>query len=280
MTENQSLPINNPAERLYVILSRASEAEHNKTIQEVLCEAMKIENNQFIRKYGELFDLINHIEKQIQQFFSPRKQKSYIAMLDDIRLYLERAIIYSCQDSNNNKWSKASPMNSSKWLTLQHFEACVEDFEKEISINKSELNNLIDEVKDLIDNVKESNLNDDLKNFVITKLLDLKQILEKYYYYGNEGVKKEILSTLVELEIRTREKQDDLTENDIDVLSKIKNNFLKVITILGVVDTLVSSPTNIDQLKSWSEKGIRFIGNAVIEQIQESKDVPKLPPSK
>jgi hypothetical protein len=61
MTENQSLPINNPAERLYVILSRASQANKDKTIIAVLSEAMEVESNPntFIMTSSELFSWLS-----------------------------------------------------------------------------------------------------------------------------------------------------------------------------------------------------------------------------
>lgn len=259
MAENQSLPINNPAERLYVILSRASQAEHNRAIEQVLCEAMEIKNNEFIRKYGELFDLINHIEKQIQKKFPSLKQRGYIALLNDIRYYLERVIRLVMGDQNKNKWSSASPLNNPNWVTLQSFGACVHDFEEyKISINDTALNTLIDEVETLMNSVKESDLNDDLKNFVITKLLDLKQTLEKYYYYGNEEVKKEIYSTLLEVGLIQNEiAQDNQTEENkklwrriIESLSKWANIINAPLNTIVIADKLPPIITQTSELIS------------------------------
>ena len=41
--DKQELPINNPAERLYVILARAAKYHHYRDIIDVICSAMQLE---------------------------------------------------------------------------------------------------------------------------------------------------------------------------------------------------------------------------------------------
>ena len=43
--DKQELPINNPAERLYVILTRMAESSPESSIADVLCTSMKLETN-------------------------------------------------------------------------------------------------------------------------------------------------------------------------------------------------------------------------------------------
>ena len=60
--DKQELPINNPAERLYVILTRMAEIPPDifRSIKSVICEVMELENSEenLIKGFKELLILL------------------------------------------------------------------------------------------------------------------------------------------------------------------------------------------------------------------------------
>ncbi len=185
-------------------------------------------------------------------------------MLEEIRKYLLKAVQQGLtqEDFKDRKWIGVDYLNNPNWLTLQYFENFVHDFEEYgVSIDKGLLNNWIDEVESLIKNVDESQLNDDFKKTVIFKLREIKNTLENYYYYGTDGVKKEIYSALVEIGIIDNEQeQDEQAEDNKQLLRKIAENLYKWASWINVpLNTVV----NIDKLRPIVTQTAELISHTI-----------------
>ncbi len=266
MTENQELPINNPAERLFVILTRASEANKNATITKVLSDAMKknaLDTSE--QDPIKLLELINHIEEQMKKNFPSNtsgKQRGYMALLTEIRENLSKAILLGASSSLTNTWQHAGLLNNPTWTILRFFEACVHDFEEYgVSIDKNLLDDLRNDVESLIKSVYESQLNEDIKNFVIHQLREIKNALDKYYYYGAKGVKKEIYSALVE--IGMIQKQDDENEQTEENKNLWRKIFESLSNWASSINPLLNTVIIADKIPPIIKQTAELIGNTI-----------------
>ncbi|MEB3310311.1 MAG: hypothetical protein VKJ02_08760 [Snowella sp.] len=245
--DKQELPINNPAERLYVILTTAAETSNGYYISQVICKAMQIEHTKenFIKGFNELLTLLEVIEKEVKQYFSSRKQRSYLSLIKEIKISIVNAFALGVYN-NNSKWSDVENLNDKNWPILQSFNACVDDFEENgmrygISIKKDLLNDLINDVDIWIKEINESQLDKDVKDFFIHKFMEIKHLLEKYYYYGSSRIKTEIYATIMEIGIY----QGNFTEDKKDESRNFLNTFLgKLFDLAAKFEPLVSLLAN------------------------------------
>jgi hypothetical protein len=262
--DKQKLPINNPAERLYVILTRAAESSPESSIADVICTAMELETNDenFIKGFSQLIGLLEIIEEQVQ-YFSPRKQDGIRASIEEIRKYLFHTIKLKYMNDNNNKysWKNASSLNNINWPILKSFNGYVDDFESYgISINKDSLNNLIDDIKSWMKEIEESQLDEDVKKFFIHKLMEIKHLLEKYYYYGSSRIKTEIYATMMEIGIY----QEDLTEDKKEKSRSFFNaSFEKLSKWAGIVNAPMNTVVIADKLLPIISQTAELVGNTV-----------------
>ena len=108
--DKQELPINNPAERLHIILTRAAKifsgrnnSGKSNNFVFAFCFAMNLDVNDdnFIRGLTELLKLVENIEQKIKQYFSVRKKEGYLTLTKEIRNYLVATITRRYGESDN-----------------------------------------------------------------------------------------------------------------------------------------------------------------------------------
>jgi len=233
--DKQELPINNPAERLYVILTRAAESSPESSIEDVLCKAMELKSNSenFIRGFSELMTLLEKIEEQIQ-FFSTPKQKGYLALTKNIRKNLLMVIRFvglnDLNDINNNKylWKNVGELSDPNSSTLQFLAACAADFEERgISINKDLLNELINDVEAWLLEIQKSEFDESVKEFLISTFMEIKNLLEKYYDCGSHRIESEILAAIAKITLCSK----NLTEENKSFFTKSSEKLLKMVDL-------------------------------------------------
>jgi hypothetical protein len=264
--DKQELPINNPAERLYVILTRAAETPKKHSILYAICTAMKLETSEenFIKGFKELLTLLEVIEEEIKQYFSDRKQKSYLSLTKEIKTSIVDAFALSFNGADN-KWSNVENSNNRDWPILQSFNACVEDFEEYgikygFGINKDLLNELVNDVDIWIEEIEESQLDEDIKKFFIHKLMEIKHLLEKYYYHGSSRIKTEIYATMIEIGIY----QENLTEDKKEENRSFFNaSFEKLSKWAGIVNAPMNTVVTVDKLLPIISQTAELVGNTV-----------------
>ena len=259
-----NLPINNPAERLYVILTKAAERNSGESsIAHVICTAMELTPNDenFIKGFSDLIGLLNNIEEQVKQYFPSRKKNGYVHLIKEIRMNIVRAfqLNYSTDDTSR-LWKNIPCLNDKNWPILQLFNGCVEDFDKDgikygISFDKESLNKLINDVETWMKEIEESQLDEDVKRFFIHKLMEIKDLLEKYYYYGSSRIKTEIYATMMEIGIY----QENLKEEKKEKSRSFFNTFWeKLFTWAGKLEPLISLVANGSPMIS---QGINIVKN-------------------
>jgi hypothetical protein len=256
--DKQELPINNSAERLYVILTRAAESSGNSLIVDVLCTAMNLEpnNENFIKGFTELLVLLEKTEEQIQQYCSNRKKSVYLRSMQEIKKHLLNALKLAYKDNNQNLWSSVNCLNDPNWIFLESLGTCIEDFEGSgIIIKKDILHDLINDVNTWMKEISQSQLDEDIKEFFIQKLIEIEILLKNYCYHSSSRIKKEFLATIMEIKFY----QDNLTEDKKKESTSFFNNFWeKLIKWAGVVDLLISLGTNVPPMIS---PGINILKN-------------------
>jgi phosphoenolpyruvate carboxylase len=242
--DKQELPINNSAERLYVILTRAAESSGNSLIVDVLCTAMNLEpnNENFIKGFTELLVLLEKTEEQIQQYCSHRKKSAYLRSMQEIKKYLLNALKLAYKDNNQNLWSSANCLNDPNWTFLESLGTCIEDFEESgIIIKKDILHDLINDVNTWMKEISQSQLDEDIKEFFIQKLIEIEILLKNYCYHSSSRINKEFLATIMEISIY----QANLTEDKKEKNKSFFNTFLgKLLTWAGKLEPLISLAAN------------------------------------
>jgi hypothetical protein len=241
--ESSTLPIHNPAERLLIILQRCSQDETNESVQKVLSRAMEVKNDpdSFYQGFGKLLELISHIEDQLQ-YFSSNKQSSYKKLMKEIKCKLISLL-------RKLEWSWLSseePQISPDWYALHWLPSCVEDFE-EICLSKEDLNRLREEILGLIQMIEDSKITQEFKQFLLIKLNEVLEALNKFYIVGYNGLRKEILATLTEVGINEVEGEDKETKNNIS--QKLWKFLTKIVPEKAQkINPLISLPVNVYKL--------------------------------
>jgi hypothetical protein len=267
--DKQELPINNPAERLYVILTRAAKSQKdNFSVVRALCLAMNLDVNDdnFIRGSNELLILVDTIEQKIKQYFSDRKKTSHLALTKEIKNYLVATIARQYSESSNEFIQKNTEyLFKSNLPILQAFNSCVEDFEEYgikhgISINKDLLNELINDIDIWIKEIDSSQIDEDIKQFFIHKFMEIKHLLEKYCYHGSSRIKTEIYATMVEIGLY----QEDLTEEKKEESrSFFKDSFEKLSKWAGIVNAPMNTVVIADKLLPMISQTAELVGHTV-----------------
>ena len=261
--DKQELPINNPAERLHIILTRAAKifsgrnnSGKSNNFVFAFCFAMNLDVNDdnFIRGLTELLKLVENIEQKIKQYFSVRKKEGYLTLTKEIRNYLVATITRRYGESDNEFIQKNTEyLFKSNLSVLETFKACVDDFEKYgieygISINKDTLHDLINDVNIWIEKINESQFDEDVKKFFIDKLMGIKDLLKKYYDHGSSGIQKQIYATMMEIGIHQKNLPEDKKEENKNFFTEIYEKLSELSKGLDLVNKPMTTIVVADKL--------------------------------
>jgi hypothetical protein len=196
MVENNSLPTNNPAGRLYEILTMAiksgAKGGMNRTTKSVLSEVLDIKGNDPLEVFdgiNKLFTLVKDTELTINKLYNV-----------NIELYQSpiKEIKEAFRDFNlGGEWSKIA--DKIDRATLQTLKFCADALSRqqgEIPLNVEEINELHNEVRALLERLIDAELKDDIKSFIFDKLQDIEQAIINYKFKGSEGLQRVIEATL------------------------------------------------------------------------------------
>jgi hypothetical protein len=257
----QELPINNPAERLYVILSRAAKSPKQSSIINVLCRAMELEVSEvnFIKGYSELLILLEKTEEQIQQHYSNRKRSLYSRAIQEIKESI--LSIIRLAHTSSSRWLNVGNLSNPNWIHLESLSTCLEEFEeREIIFNQDLLNELINDVDIWMKEINESQLDEDIKQFFIHKLIEIKYLLEKYYYHGSSRIKTQIYATMVEIGLYQENLTEDKKEENKNFFQMCYDKLSKLSTS---INPLMTTAVNADKLLPAISQTAELIGHTV-----------------
>jgi hypothetical protein len=197
MVEKNNLPTNNPAGRLYEILTPALKKGgkiglKNRTVKSVLSEVLDIDTEDSTKLFdgiNKLFTLITDTELAINKLYNV-----------DIELYQStiQEIKKAFQDFNVvGEWSEIA--NKIDRGTTEKLKFCADALSRqqgEIPLNVEEMNELHKEVRVLLERVIDAELNEDIRSFIFDKLQDIEQAILNYKFKGSEGLQRVIENTL------------------------------------------------------------------------------------
>ena len=197
MAEKNSLPTNNPAGRLYKILTLSlkngttKSGSKHRTAKSVLSEVLDINNNdsiEFFDGVNKLFTLVKDTELAINKLYNV-----------DIELYQSpiKEIKEAFQNFNVvGEWSEIA--NKIDRGTTEKLKFCADALSRqqgEIPLNVEEMNELHKEVRVLLERVIDAELNEDIRSFIFDKLQDIEQAIINYKFKGSEGLQRVIEAT-------------------------------------------------------------------------------------
>jgi hypothetical protein len=260
----QELPINNPAERLYVILTRAAESSGNIPIPSVLCTAMELEESveNFIKGSNELLILLEVIAKEIKQYFSHRKQTIYLGLTKEIKTSIINALALVFRE-NTYEWFNVENLNNRNWQGLQSLYICMDNFEEYgikygISFNKDLLNELINDIDAWLVEIQKSEFDESVKEFLISTFMEINNLLEKYYDCGSQRIETEILAAIAKITLYSK----NLTAENKSIFDKSSEKLFKML------DLFIKPATAYVLGEKLFSEAIRPIMTEVIDKVQ------------
>lgn len=240
--DDQTLPFHNPAERLYVILTRMAGNHSRGTVRKAFCDAIEMDTNDenFIQGIDESFTLLKNMEEQVEKYFPPRKHKACLQMVKGIRQFISTVV-----QRNDEEWINLSSRLMFPDLHILNSYVC--DFEQ-ISLNKDSLIELINNVENWIKEINESQLDEDIKQFFIHKLMEIKHFLEKYCYHGSSRIKREIYATMVEIGMYQENFTEDKKEENRNFFTAIYKKLSELSKELDLVNKPMTTIVVADKL--------------------------------
>lgn len=233
MTEPE-VPLDNPAGRLYDILSRAKQSNSlESTVINVLSGILSVDPRDVIGvsyTFTQLKGLINDTDLAIEQL-EGYKYKRYQKMIERIKVAFQD-VDFELKLKDILKY-----LNDETLLSLKF---CAEDLSgTETHIDKDTLKELQDEVKSLLEKVIESNnLGKELRTFLYEKLQDIDKAIRDHRFYGSAGIRRAFESSIGAALINQEQIQE---QQD----NKIVKEFFKV---LSKIDSLLSPIVKAKQL--------------------------------
>jgi hypothetical protein len=229
MEENNSLPTNNPAGRLYEILVRAMKIgknARNQTAKSVLSKALDINNPdsfEFFDGVNKLVRLINDTELAINKI-SNVNIELYQSPINEIKEAFR-------EFNFGGEWSKIADKIDRG--TLQTLKFCADALSRqrgEVILNAEEINELHNEVRALLERVLDAELNDDIRSFIFDKLQDIEQAIINYKFKGSEGLQRIIEATLG----ATLMKEDIRKEGENPIVVSFFTTITRIASMLSI----------------------------------------------
>jgi hypothetical protein len=221
---------NNSAHRLCTILEKAIEIEGDqKDTTAIIGTAMGIEDISDRCFMTDFFVLIADVERSILLLRNVPKKESYIKTIREIQT------IFFSHSLRHEHWPNIKSIIQNRNLILL-LDACANFIGREIpveNLSENQLNNYLLECEELLKTVTESDLEDDLKTFLIVRLEEVCSAIRHYSIGGSER-----LRTVVEANIGgmiLRSAGISSKDREQPVLKKLFSWFLIFGSLLGMV---------------------------------------------
>jgi hypothetical protein len=226
--DKQELPINNPAERLYVILTRMAENNSRMTVIEAFCNAIEMDTNveNFTQGIVESFTSLKNMEEQVEKNFPSRKHQACLVMINNIKNFISCVLMH-----NKEKWiDYQTSSNRCDLPDLHILNSYVYDFEEYgikygFTINKDLLNELINNVDAWLLEIQKSEFDESVKEFLMSTFMEINNLLQKYYDCGSQRIETEILAAITKITLFSK----NLTAENKSILDKSSEKLLKML---------------------------------------------------
>ena len=221
---------NNSARCLHEILKTAMNCPNpDVTIAHALAPALKVDNPDLEKyKYGDFFRLIREVEEDVSTLKNIDELEDYLSAIQEVSgIFLS---VRMFQDS----WSSIYPLIQQS-RSLTNINSCalfLEQRDKYPTLEKEALEGYLQDCQAMIEDVLSSDLEDDIKIFLVIKLRDICTAIENYHLGGTKKSKRVIEENLGGLLLRSYGLA--LEEKNKPIYSRLFTYFL---TFGGVLDT-------------------------------------------
>lgn len=185
----------NPVRRLHTLLTRAFEIASQKNNQKIstnkiwaeVFEISPNDNEALIRCADEFFVLMKE-SIEATKLLQTVGYEPYIRALDRVRTRL-----YSKSFLHSQWGSFASGLNDETLIDRLEMTADAIDRESRlVQLSQDQLNELLTNAKALLEEIRQSALDDDIKNFLFIRLEEVCSAIQHYSISGSAGLKRVI----------------------------------------------------------------------------------------
>lgn len=240
-------PIDNIAGRLYNLVVEIKQKQGNNPYT-VFAEVFKIDPNDkasILQIYAELFNMATEGKKKIQQI-NINKHDKYLKSLDNV---IEGLSKIDLNDSLRGMMHFKNYFNNDVLIPLEYCAEFLSNYSIEKIVNDEEINFLLEEIDELIKQIFEMEIEKDLKNICIYSLENIRESIINYKLFGNDGLIKNMESSLGSLMLNKYKAKSD---SDKNLFNKIYNVINKINMILTSgnksIDLIETFTDNIDQI--------------------------------
>jgi len=243
MTE-PNVPNNNLAGRLYEILAKAWEVRKKDKVSDVFAEALEINSNnpgEVFQGLANLYNLVKDTRLAIERL-QDINYELYLRPIQDIEQALGRS------DFSSSDWRTFKQSLDPSTFAL--LEVCADTLSRkaaEIAIDKEQLSELQNEVRQLLEKTVESDLTDEIKSFIFEKLQSIDQAIINYRYYGSAALQRTVEAS-IGAALRYKEQLQEKPENPV---------LARFFEIISKADLLVRLGVNTKQLLPEVFQGVR-----------------------
>ena len=221
---------NNSARCLHEILKAAiNYPDPDFTIAQVLAPALKVDNPDLEKhKYGDFFRLIREVEEDVSTLKNIDELEDYISAIQEV------SGIFLSVRMFKDSWSSIYPLiqQSRSLININSCALFLEQRDKYSTLEKEALEKYLEDCHAMIEDVLSSDLEDDIKTFLVVKLREICTAIENYHLGGTEKLKKVIEENIGGLLLRSYGLAPE--EKKKPIYSKLFEYFL---TFGGVLDT-------------------------------------------
>lgn len=236
------------AKKLYSILKQACDHDFKTPMIDVWTKvlgARSKDHNEVSDKLLQLFALFNDVKDDINTLENNEK---YRRALNNIQTSILRQPPIS-----TGEWKLVKTAIREEMLDL--IDACgdlmISQGRGINEITPEQLEDLKQQINDLVKEIQDSEIDKDIKNFIINKLMRIKETIINYPIRGASGISKANEQALGGILLKCSQKYKKLTEP----IEKVVNTLIKINGIIGVGERLSSFPEMIQKLLPGNNGG-------------------------
>lgn len=259
--------INNPAGRLLNILLEAKSIaakDQKLSVQAVWAILFNVERNELsmiLKKLSKVLELPDLIRMEVNSVknIDPKISLKYFKRVEEI---------LSSVTFNTNMNSFLNQIGDKELYSLEVCDDLLSKSRPEINIEEDKFNQIINSAKNLLNEIKDANINQELKDFLSSKLEDIIEAMMDYKIVGIETIRETITSIIgdatLKQEIMKRDKK-----------TKYQKSFWEIVLRLSIIISLITNSTELGTYitpllgESTPQEAV------IIEEINVEKNLPK-----
>ncbi|EDX82343.1 hypothetical protein S7335_900 [Synechococcus sp. PCC 7335] len=182
----------NPVRRLHQIITKACEiasAHRDRTVasSDIWASTFKIRKNDHsaLTGYAEAFYVLLRQSRRVIEQLPVDDHSPYLQALDFVSSTISKYGFFSPQWGNLGNTLQSKPMMAMLSMTADAIDRDV----KQAALSQEHLTELLNLTKALLDDVLNSDLEEDLKSYLIVHLEDVVRAIRHYSVSGSEGLR-------------------------------------------------------------------------------------------